>query len=396
MTNTSNAKISNASVTSDQFRIDAWAVGDGLLFTSRRPARTDIWYELSGPEIETYLVMAPDFDAVPVSRALAFGAVRRGAQEGFSLDGVQEVAFDTLAQVRELARRAYVASGIGEGGPDGGATPQERPPPDSGPQPLFPERLAELSADGGTELAAEVNSLSLNLTGRDQPAARIKLQQALFAAMGERAIEDAAALLLASAEQMLATTLHEFGSVPAARGLLHLAACLVGAEGAWRVADRLLLKPDDMHLTRSMFNHPLAPMYGNGGPGREVCDAMRLLCEGLLPGHSVLAPLSLPSRCQTWMDVMEYLNVDREYFTRSRNGEWLPLAIAVACVATADRISVEPWFGPAENSNRFYQDRWRNRLAEFIAALLPAAGLASDAEAWIRDRCWRYQRPTVL
>ena len=160
---------SPASPPLERFRVDAWNAGDGALFVSLRPARVDVWSEQVGPEVETYLLRAPDFDAVPVARALAYGAVRRGGQEGFSLDGDQEVAFDTLAQVRELARRAYIASAIGDGGPEGDAPPQEGPPPpDSGPS--LPR--ADIWIDGGNwwseDLARAVDQLSLETSGQER------------------------------------------------------------------------------------------------------------------------------------------------------------------------------------------------------------------------------------
>ena len=377
----------------DRFRVDAWNAGDGALFVSLRPPRLDVWSEQEGPEVETYLLRAPDFDAVPVPRALAYGAVRRGGQEGFSLDGVQEVAFDTLAQVRELARRAYIASAIGDGGPEGDAPPREGPPPpDSGPSLVSADKWTDGVNRWSEDLARAVDQLSLETSGQAQPVDRIVLRQALTNALRDEVLEEAAVLLLASAEQTLDVMLAEYASVPVARSLIYLASCLIGVDDLRNTAQRLPLGGQAMHLVHMMFDHPWAPGFGYGGQGREGSDAMRLLCDGLLPDFHTRRTLNLPPRCQTWIDALEYLSADRQYFRLGRNGAWLPLAIAIACISTAPRMPVEPWFEPGRHGKGDHRSAWLSRIADFIASMIPAGGLPLDVESWVRDRCWSHQR----
>jgi len=381
----------------ERFRVDAWNAGDGALFVSLRPERVDVWSEQDAPEVETYLLRAPDFDAVPVSRALAYGAVRRGGQEGFSLDGVQEVAFNTLAQVRELARRAYIASAIGDGGPEGDAPPQEGPPPpDSGPSLPGADTWIHGLDDWSEDLARAVDQLSLETNGQAQPSDRVVLRQALTNAMRQEVLDEAAVLLLASAEQTLDVMLAEYASLPVSRSLIYLASCLVGVENLRNTAQRLPLGGQTMHLVHMMFDHPWAPGFGYGGQGREGSDAMRLLCDGLLPDFHTRKALNLPPRCQTWIDALEYLSADRKYFLLGRNGTWLPLAIAVACISTAPRMPVDSWFEPGRHGKGDHRSSWVSRIADFIASMLPAGGLPLDVEAWIRDRCQLHRRGHVV
>jgi hypothetical protein len=90
--------------------IDAWAVRDGVAFASARPAE-------SVDARNTIFLSVPDLQPTPVGRiTTALGATRRGFQAGLrDFEGV-EVAFDNIAQVREVVRRGYLAGGLGPGG----------------------------------------------------------------------------------------------------------------------------------------------------------------------------------------------------------------------------------------------------------------------------------------
>lgn len=108
--------------------LDAWAVRDGVAFASARPAD-------SVDARNTVFLSVPDLQPTPVGRiTTALGATRRGFQAGLrDFNGV-EVAFDSIAQVREIVRRGYLAGGLG---PGGAATP------------AFPIPPAEPGAGGG-------------------------------------------------------------------------------------------------------------------------------------------------------------------------------------------------------------------------------------------------------
>lgn len=280
-----------------------------------------------------------------------------------------------------------------DGGPEGDAPPQEGPPPpDSGPSLVSADKWTDGGNGWSEDLARAVDQLSLETSGQAQPADRIVLRQALTNALRDEVLEEAAVLLLASAEQTLDVMLAEYASVPVARSLIYLASCLVGVDDLRNTAQRLSLGGQAMHLVHMMFDHPWAPGFGYGGQGREGSDAMRLLCDGLLPDFHTRRTLNLPPRCQTWIDALEYLSADRQYFRLGRNGAWLPLAIAVACISTAPRMPVEPWFEPGRHGKGDHRSAWLSRIADFIASMIPAGGLPLDVESWVRDRCWSHRR----
>jgi hypothetical protein len=111
----------------DSWYIDAWAVHDGRVFASRRLPSSEPQYVQSAGS--TVFMSVPDLQAVPVGRiSTALRATRSGFQEGFRDAEATEIAFESLAQVRDLVRRAYLAAGLGPGSP--GATAGPIPGPD--------------------------------------------------------------------------------------------------------------------------------------------------------------------------------------------------------------------------------------------------------------------------
>jgi hypothetical protein len=90
--------------------IDAWAVRDGAAFASNREPD-------SIEATNTVFLSVPALEPIPVGRiTTALSATRYCFQEGFRDENGREIGFDNLAQVRELVRRAYLASGLGPGG----------------------------------------------------------------------------------------------------------------------------------------------------------------------------------------------------------------------------------------------------------------------------------------
>jgi hypothetical protein len=116
--------------------LDAWAVRDGVAFASARPAD-------SVDARNTVFLSVPDLQPTPVGRiTTALGATRRGFQAGLrDVDGV-EVAFDSIAQVREIVRRGYLAGGLGPGGAATPAFPMPPAQPGGGGGAYFAEALA--------------------------------------------------------------------------------------------------------------------------------------------------------------------------------------------------------------------------------------------------------------
>lgn len=108
-------------VNANPWFIDAWAVHDGKVFASRRPAD-------SIRAAATVFMSVPDLEPLPVGRiSTALRATRSGFQEGFRDAGGAEIPFDSLVQVRDLVRRAYLAAGLGPGAPGAVAGPLPRP-----------------------------------------------------------------------------------------------------------------------------------------------------------------------------------------------------------------------------------------------------------------------------
>ncbi|MEP6722004.1 MAG: hypothetical protein ABJA77_11195 [Variovorax sp.] len=110
-----------------QWHVDAWAVRDGLAFTSFR-APDDI----QNAE-RTLFIAVPSLEAVSVSRvSTGLWATRANFQDGLVTEQGEEVGFESIDQVRELIRRGYLAGGIGPG-PAGGE-PAPIPPRGDGPR----------------------------------------------------------------------------------------------------------------------------------------------------------------------------------------------------------------------------------------------------------------------
>jgi hypothetical protein len=108
------------------WHIDAWAVRDGMAFTSQRRAG-----DLQGAQ-RTIFIAVPNLEAIPIGRvSTGLWATRANFQDGFLDRNGEDIGFESLDAVRELVRRAYLAGGIGPG-PAGGLLPL-RPRPRGGP-----------------------------------------------------------------------------------------------------------------------------------------------------------------------------------------------------------------------------------------------------------------------
>ena len=107
--------------------IDAWAVHDGKLFASRRRPNS------MSADVTVFMTV-PDLEPIPIGRlSTAMRATRSGFQEGFRDAEGEEVPFQTLAQVQEFARRAFLGSGLGPGSPGAAFGVNPQPPADAGP-----------------------------------------------------------------------------------------------------------------------------------------------------------------------------------------------------------------------------------------------------------------------
>jgi len=105
--------------------VESWSTTDGLAFASER---TD-----DGTVVNVVFLAPPYWSPVAVANvATAWAAHRASFQRGFfDAEGENEIAFESLSEIREVLRRAYLASGYGtfpsgeggEGGEGGEITP---------------------------------------------------------------------------------------------------------------------------------------------------------------------------------------------------------------------------------------------------------------------------------
>ena len=102
--------------------VESWSVTDGLAFASER---TD-----DGTVVNVVFLAPPYWSPVAVANvSTAWAAHRASFQRGFfDAEGENEIAFVSLAEIREVMRRAYLASGYGtfptgEGGEGGEIAP---------------------------------------------------------------------------------------------------------------------------------------------------------------------------------------------------------------------------------------------------------------------------------
>jgi hypothetical protein len=110
--------------------LESWSVPEGCAFAVHRN------YTLNGamrsyldPPDHVIYVCPPHFVPTPAGYATALAAARARFQEKFVDEHGEEVAFDTLEQVIELVRRAYLAAGAGGApAPDGAPRPKEPTP----------------------------------------------------------------------------------------------------------------------------------------------------------------------------------------------------------------------------------------------------------------------------
>lgn len=125
----------------EAWRIDGFDARAGLAFASWREA--DLVSDNLQLERPAVFLSPPTFrPEVLASRAVGFGFGTRGqAQLGVFIDEA-ELGFDSLDELTEFVRRAYISSGGGDAGGGGGGGGRPRPPPipEGGPDISFGER----------------------------------------------------------------------------------------------------------------------------------------------------------------------------------------------------------------------------------------------------------------
>lgn len=363
--------------------IDAWAPAEGFVFASQRPRLEDPWVRDTPEPITTLVIAAPNFEAQPVDRSVAFGAVRRGFQERFSLNGETEFGFDSLDQLVGFARRIY--SGGGPGTMGGGGV---EPPPE--PEPEGQDGGAPASFSGellGTEMR-DMQSTGGELLDGLKRLPKAQRQHALRRSI-TRDVEAAASRFLIEC----AADAADSGSARESVRFVHAAACLSTSQKGWV---ELYGFAEGRSLPISYaFRRMFDPYYLYGGTVYLESSRPHLgaAARAAIPASLVKA-LRLPPKVRTMLDVMSYLAADRVFVARSSQAGLLPLLLAVAVNFRAHAAG-SPWYDDGQETRSI--DRLLLDCSNFIAEWLPiemlAPALEEEVHAWCR-RGPRDQRAT--
>lgn len=155
------------------WRIDAWAVRDGVAFASDREELADI-ERLEARN--TVFLSVPDLEPVPVGRiSTALRATRGNFQAGFYDGEGNEIVLPTLEDVQALVRRAYLASGIGDEGAAAPPLPFGTPPSREGGAAEAVPHVPEPPSADFLEGAIDRLDVLLELDPLSMPEARTSL-----------------------------------------------------------------------------------------------------------------------------------------------------------------------------------------------------------------------------
>lgn len=355
--------------------LDAWAPTDGLVFASQRERSTDPWVLDPARPVMTFAIAAPNFEAQPVDRSLAFGAVRRGFQERFSLDGETEFGFESLVQLITFTRRIYSGSGPGTMGGGAGA-----PPPEPGPAPEgeggAPEWYASQLRDG--------ENGGPKATGKNLLAA-LTVQHADRREILKRSITPPDVTVAASRLLIdCAGAAEASGLFKDSTRLVHAAACLTTsidelralysfASGRARRIAEFLDRVYEWHRYRgSSYVETWKPHLGD-------------VTQAPIPAGLARA-LGFPASVRTMLDVVSYIAADRDFVVRSSQASLLPVLLAVAANFRAHAAGFV-WFDARTDTQSI--DSLLDDCSRFIADWLPVEKLPDKLEEEIRAWCWR-------
>lgn len=356
--------------------IDAWLPVEGRVFISQRVGRDDVWAEADdddGAQASpvALLLRAPEFEPEYVDRGLAFGAVQRGAQEGFSIDGENEFGFDSVAQVSAFVRRIYCGSGPD---PNRGGQPVPINPEQGGPRGHWPRFDPDHLAPAQTWKMPRYESIDVT-----------EIEQRLIAA--DLSLE-AGSLLIGSLYEAFEQT----------DGLLTL-------DGIWPQLHAAMLLTRDRHefwrdkFVPALQSH-LLPTEDPGlakivraieeivafGPMywprlREV--RIEDLSGWLLP-RDRLNDLELPLHVHSWLEALCYLRSDRSYLSDHPVGKWGALLLALLAPLESGRAADSNFWRHSHGFPSIVIERSLRMAAELIpVASLPPA-LEDNIEQWSR------------
>ncbi|MFJ2682239.1 hypothetical protein ACIOYV_00700 [Pseudomonas sp. NPDC087342] len=303
--------------------IDSWAPTEGVAFVSKRKSCEDPW---ALEHTATLMIRAPEFEARPVDRAVAFGAARRGFQERFAIEGSKEYGFFSLEHLTTFVSRIYLGSGPGAGG--GGGLPVE-----GGPGPK-----------GSGHFRVRINKLARLKIVLSETNWGVFFLELLEASPYDRFTKIQGLLneyVLLSALELLEESAHEAGGPQ----------------------------------VRSNYLNWLAPT-----------NRLETAFTAPLP-HSYAQSLQLPEKLRSFTDLMSFIASDRAVIAGLSMAQVLPLLLATAIqLLRPSTISVyyrvrlydeEGW--------QYWHHRFSDRYAQFILNWLPLAGLPSELEQPLKE-----------
>ena len=351
--------------------IDAWAVRDGVAFASRRT-------EGSIDATNTVFMSVPALEPIPVGRiTTALGATRGSFQAGlYGTDG-HEIGFDDLSQIRELIRRAYLASGIGPGGA-------------AAPAPIGP--LPEPGGAGGAcyEAAVSANELAdLRWFDEGDNAAT-----SLLSAFSDR-LGQVSQLVKAFAEATIVEWERAVESGPAAdhpdgrreryraMGGLYEWYATLASLGIWSHLDEMasFVFDNDLHFAERITNRfgYFSPFFGSvfGGPSRNYSD------QELLTMAPCPLRLSWDPRIRRLSDKVFLALADAHYFQLNAQVAELVPALLASLVSVRGTRNVMVRF----EAGLEFEDGLRDALG-WLARELPSVQLPTLAETLLEAYAW--------
>lgn len=362
-----------------KWHIDAWAPTDGLVFASKRDTSVDLWSQDASRLGTTLAITAPNFEPTPVDRSVAFGAVRRGFQERFSLDGEGDYQFDSLLQLTQFVRRIYSGSGPGTMG--GGE------PVDGGPGP---------SGDDGDSSSFITDFLQSNASANGESEKRLLLDwyetsPAKRAAQISQCASGQARFAAARLLVCCARAAFQNASIREAIRLSHAAASLTDSDQQWHDLCESAspgLREVMRHLLDGWFPHPFIPL--------EIATPHLDVAAHVPIPANCGAKFGLPSKARSMLDVVSYVAADRQYILHASVNGLMPLLLAVAanfCAHATDTI----WHDAPFRTRSL--NRTLERYGRFIGDWLPLAELPSDLEqevhAWCLKTPERQREPSL-
>jgi hypothetical protein len=356
--------------------IDSWSVLDGLAFASQRAAD-------SLDADATVFLSVSDLEPIPVGRmSTALRAQRASFQDGFRDTEGNEIPFDSLDQIREVVRRAYLGGGLGPAPVAIDAPPidpllrePERPPAEPPPR------------NGGGFLEMELERL-----GREPhvfidyaPLQNPTTRRALFEAVHR---EDLTTQFYPYLRAFGEATLVEFVHgrwdrlhLPEEREGLARWGRLLRAIGLWEDG-RLLYEDFARRTSMPRTAHDL--FFG-------VELGLFAFAEPLVASKNLLFRIPCPLRA-TWDRHIGTLGhklllplVDRGYFAANRDlPEFIPVLLCSLVVAVSPTLAVAP-YDPLQSVDRH---RLLGRALWWLSREMPNVPLPDEVEQLLSDFAW--------